>query len=200
MNASELKVNPRNPRKITEKRLAALGESLREYGDLSCIVHNEVSDQLVGGNQRSKVINPNAVITILKEFDSPTDQGTVAWGIIEDPDTGPMFYRRVRWDEMKERMANLKANHEGGEDDLPILAEWLVELKQMGANLEDTGIPAQRCEDIMRLLQPPTEEAINEAAGLEEQFIVAINCKDEFEMEKVFTEMKERGYECKLIT
>jgi ParB-like chromosome segregation protein Spo0J len=199
MNASDLKVNPRNPRKITEKRLAALGESLREYGDLSCIVHNEVSDQLVGGNQRSKVINPNAVITILKEFDPPTEQGTVAWGIIEDPDTGPMFYRRVRWDEMKERMANLKANHEGGEDDLPILAEWLVELKEMGANLEDTGVNPKTIEELLAPIKTEELSSVLESPLDAAQNLVIVQCKDEEQVSQLYEEMRERGFECKIM-
>jgi len=51
---------PNNPRKITAERLAQLGESLIEFGDLSAIIINvgkgKYKNCIVSANQRSKHI------------------------------------------------------------------------------------------------------------------------------------------------
>ncbi len=61
-----------NPRKITKERLAHLKETLARLGDLSGIVHNLETDEIIGGNQRMKVF--------------------VVWK------GGKYGYRQVRWD------------------------------------------------------------------------------------------------------
>jgi len=66
---------PNNPRKITAERLAALGESLIEFGDLSAIIINvgkgKYKNCIVSANQRSKHI-PLEEITWTVTHEKPT--------------------------------------------------------------------------------------------------------------------------------
>ena len=49
----------KNPRKISESQLEQLKQNIQELGDLSGIVHDLNTDEIISGNQRSKVININ---------------------------------------------------------------------------------------------------------------------------------------------
>ncbi len=52
----QLEGNPKNPRRITDKKLDMLKKAVSEFGDLSGIVFNRTTGQLVGGHQRVKVL------------------------------------------------------------------------------------------------------------------------------------------------
>ena len=76
-----MKQYSRNARKISEQQLADLEAFLRELGDLSGVVHDLNSDQIIGGNQRSKVFDINECkIEIEHRMKKPDAQGTVALG------------------------------------------------------------------------------------------------------------------------
>lgn len=113
-----------NPRTIDEADLAQLGEWMLEFGDLSGLVHELNTDELITGNQRSKIVDVNeAEIVIEERFDPPTRTGTVALGYVIF--AGEKFnYRQVLWDEEKSARANLIANKAGGDWDFIELAEW----------------------------------------------------------------------------
>jgi len=116
----------KNPRKITKKQAQELKANLRRFGDLSGIVHNIRTDELIGGNQRSEaiegIISGLLQPTIIKEYEEPTEAGTVAIGFYEWH--GEQYvYRRVDWDEETAELANLIANKAGGNWDWDILAD-----------------------------------------------------------------------------
>ncbi len=119
-----MKLAKNNPRTITDRQLADLGNWLEELGDLSGIVHDLNSDEVVGGNQRVKALNLlNVEPTITERFDPPTRQGTVATGYFEKH--GDRYaYRAVRWDRETFRKANVVANKAGGEFDFELLGNW----------------------------------------------------------------------------
>lgn len=97
MKISDLKADPKNPRKITDKKLELLKKSILDNGDLGGIVFNKRKGELVGGHQRLKVIPEDAKITYIKEYDQATPKGTLAIGYIEVD--GELFgYREVDWD------------------------------------------------------------------------------------------------------
>jgi DNA modification methylase len=127
MKIKDLSPNAKNPRTVTDSKLAMLKKAVAEFGDLSGIIFNRKSQQLVGGHQRQKVIDPNAVITIVKKYSKPTKTGTVAEGYIE-VDGERFSYREVYWTDPKEKAANIAANKGAGEWDLPQLSEWMKEL------------------------------------------------------------------------
>lgn len=148
MKLSDLSGNPRNPRKITDQKLEMLKKALAEFGDLSGIVFNRRTQQLVGGHQRLKALPRDAELVREQEYAEPTRTGTVAEGyaVID----GERFkYREVDWDDTREKAANIAANKHGGEFDLPILSEWLLELDAMNIDMDLTGFDADELEDLM---------------------------------------------------
>lgn len=102
---------------------------MEALGDISGIVHDLNTDEIVGGNQRSKIIDINTVEPVLTEtFDEPDAQGTVAWGFVEW--NGQKFsYRQVRWNDDQRERANITANSLGGEWDWDMLKgdDWDLE-------------------------------------------------------------------------
>jgi len=196
MDVKDLKPNPRNPRKISDDQKRHLKKSLEKYGDLGGIVFNRRRQTLCGGHQRTAVLPPTTAITIEKQYDSPTKTGTVAEGYIEI--NGERFrYREVDWDQTTEESANLAANKLGGEWDYPLLTDVLIDLKDAGVDVEDLGFVKKELD---ALLGDEAKRIIDESKIHEEQFVLSILCKDELEIEDLFTELKSRGFTCKIIT
>lgn len=104
-----------NPRQWTRKQRDQLRENLRLLGDISGIVHDLNSDQIIGGNFRSDVMDINKChIEIVRQFDEPDEQGTVAFGFVEW--NGKLYnYRQVRWTKEQCERACISANAMGGE-------------------------------------------------------------------------------------
>src|SRR5688500_12599476 len=105
-----MKAYSKNARKISEQQLADLESFLRELGDLGGIVHDLNSDQIIGGNQRSKVFDINdCKIEIEHRMKKPDAQGTVGLGYVIWK--GKRYsYRQVRWTPKQCEKANIVAN------------------------------------------------------------------------------------------
>lgn len=58
MNVADLMPSSYNPRTITDEKLMMLGKAMQEFGDLSGIVFNIRTGQLIGGHQRIKHLDP----------------------------------------------------------------------------------------------------------------------------------------------
>ena len=127
----------KNPRKITDAQLEQLKSNIQELGDLSGIVHDLNTDEIISGNQRSKVININECeIEIVKQYDEPNEQGTIAFGFVIF-EGQRLNYRQVRWNEKQREKACITANALGGEFDYKILqTEFDTELLK-GWGIED---------------------------------------------------------------
>ncbi len=107
-----LKAADYNPRNITEQEVKALSTSLDEFGDISGVSFNELTGNLVGGHQRTKLFREMGAeerIEIVKEFKKPTKRGTMAHGFVI-LDGERYSFRIVRWELAKEMAANLAAN------------------------------------------------------------------------------------------
>lgn len=131
MRVSDLKPNRKNPRTISEKKLSMLGRSMKEFGDLSGIVFNKRTGNLVGGHMRLKHLRPEW--EILKE-DFRDDLGSVAQGFIKSP-YGDWLYREVYWEPAKEKAAMVAANQHGGQFDDTALDEILSDLGDIDKEL-----------------------------------------------------------------
>lgn len=136
----------KNPRQITKRQMDDLGAWLSELGDLSGIVHDLNTDEIIGGNQRGRVFNVNECEVELTDGPhEPDEQGTVAHGFIIWK--GNRYaYRQVRWTEKQAEKANIVANKSGGEWDFDTLAnefdageliEWGFDEWELG--LHDAG-------------------------------------------------------------
>jgi DNA modification methylase len=114
----------KNPRQINRKQFDQLKENLAYLGDLSGIVHDLNSNEIIGGNQRSNVFDVNKCeIEIVHKYDYPDEQGTVAHGFIIWQ--GKRYtYRQVDWTPKQCEQANITANRLGGEWDFDELANW----------------------------------------------------------------------------
>ncbi|MBS3945301.1 MAG: DNA modification methylase [Melioribacter sp.] len=105
MNLSDLKAADYNPRMIEDEAFNGLQISIEQFGDISGIVFNKRTGNLVAGHQRVKaLVDQYGDLEILGINE---DEGK-----IELP-TGAVFkVRFVNWDGKKERAANIAANSE----------------------------------------------------------------------------------------
>jgi hypothetical protein len=144
-----------NPRKITGEELEKLQKSLERFGDLSGIILNRTTGQLVGGHQRITAFDQRGDVTatVTEELKKPDRTGTVAYGYIELNGTR-YSYREVAWTKSQERIANIAANKLGGEFDDQLLAAVLKQIKEdpqtQNGELEQTGFSG---DDLTRLLE-----------------------------------------------
>jgi DNA modification methylase len=126
---SDLRPSEYNPRTIKPKALAGLQNSMTELGDISGVVFNVRSGNLVGGHQRTKILGNLSRCEITKQpFTDET--GTVSHGYLITSEGTRFNYREVDWDEIKERTANIEANnkHISGDWDISGLADVLSSL------------------------------------------------------------------------
>jgi len=111
-----------NPRQLSKVQFERLKDTLGRLGDLSGIVHDLNSDQVVGGNQRVRALDLLGREPVIEQrFDTPTPTGTVALGYYEI-DGEQFAYRAVRWTEEQCREANITANVAGGNWDWEVLS------------------------------------------------------------------------------
>lgn len=173
----DLLPNAKNPRRISEHDFKALEQSIKKFGDLSCIVFNVRSSQLVGGHQRINAMKsqPGVRIEMLQPYPLERDNlGTVGLGhIIVGEARFP--YREVDWDAGWEAAANIAANRIQGEFDLDLLAQMDYELSQLENGAELLALSGQDDAEIKKLLASVgvgDEEQPEEHGSLTDAFLV----------------------------
>lgn len=114
---TDLKPANYNPRTISDEALAGLSFSLKTFGDLSGIVWNLRTGNLVAGHQRVKE---------LAKAGAEIDE----YGLIEHPNGERFPVRVVDWDVDKEKVANVTANN------ALISGEFTPDLEPMLGELE----------------------------------------------------------------
>lgn len=137
-NIEDLKPDPKNPRTMSDHDGEALQRSMTKFGDLSCVVFNVRTQQLVGGHQRLEIMKKLPAerrVEIKQRFEQPDENGTVALGYIYI-NNKPFAYREVDWDVGTQKAANIAANRIQGEFNLELLAEVNYELRQL-SNADD---------------------------------------------------------------
>lgn len=148
-----IKFDPKNPRLIQKHDFEALKKSIKTFGDLSCIVENVTTGELVGGHQRVRGLMAigEAQIFIDQEFEQPTSVGTVAVGHVQIGGSDEQFkFRRVKWSVEFQHAANIAANRISGEFNIDQLAELTYELSQFDPDL--ALLTGQTQKEIDRLL------------------------------------------------
>jgi len=100
----------KNSKRTTAEEIQKLKESIELLGDISGIVYDVSTDEIICGNQRSSIIDiNNRDITYVKEFKKPDKFGTLAYGHVEWE--GQLYtFRKVKWNEEQRQLANLSAN------------------------------------------------------------------------------------------
>ena len=118
---SQVREYTNNPRFISKDDYSKLDSLMRDLGDLSGIVIDVNSGEIVGGNQRNKIIGVTTNLSEIEwavEYDEPTGSGTLKLGYVTLQTTGEKFnIRLVSWTEKQCEIANLAANYAGGSTD-----------------------------------------------------------------------------------
>lgn len=194
MNIKELAPNLENPRKMSAKKLDMLKKSLHKYGDLSGFIYNKRTSRLVGGHQKQKVVPPDCKVIIEKTYPQTTEAKTIAEGYILI--NGERFkYREVDADEQWETEAMIAANKHSGEWDGGLLKLQLQKFPEV--NFEVVGFEP---EELAKLGVIESEENEKEESEATVQFVIAIECDSENQMQCLYEEFQAKGLKCKLIT
>ena len=105
LDTAELTGDSDNPRKITDKAAKGLGSSLDRFGDLSGIVWNRRTGELVAGHQRMAEIRKRWGDHPIQEIDPVRGLYGIA---VDDKHFFPV--RVVDWSKAMQRAANVTAN------------------------------------------------------------------------------------------
>ena len=144
LTTKQMRAAKYNPRSITTTRLEKLGQSMHTFGDLSGIVFNVRTKNLVSGHQRMKTLGKAK--TRVVQHPHTDNLGTIAVGHVEvQTDSGVIKipYRAVDWPIQREKAANIAANAHGGNFDKEKLALVLADLEDVKEfDIEVVGLDA----------------------------------------------------------
>ena len=165
MKITDLRPNRLNPRRMTSKAKSELKKSMGKFGDLSGVIYNVRTKNLVGGHQRTSMMPADAKVVIEKKYETPTAAFTTAEGYIEI--SGERFkYRVVDAPESWEVEAMLAANKHSGEWDTDILKVLFHDNPDI--DLAAVGFEMDELADLGIELDSPTEAVIDESTEEEE--------------------------------
>lgn len=172
-SVTELKGDPQNPRTISKDQYAKLKELLDKFGDLSGIIRNVRTDELIGGHMRTRAFidsSSQSNVQVTQRFETPTKAGTVAVGYVIV--NGEMFsYREVDWTIGMQKAANLAANKAGGEFDKDMLAEVMYEISELEDGADLLKLTAFADDEVSKLLDSVggvSDPAEDEAPAVDE--------------------------------
>lgn len=167
-----------NPRTISPQAADGLAESIREFGDLSGLVVNKRTGNIVAGHQRSNVLRQDLAlgvggITWLREVVvdlGPAEnrfQSRERHGYLHTP-AGDFAVREVDWPVAFERAANLSANNPLIAGEFTVDAAAMIESLQFSAPQQAERL---RLDDLLATLPrvadaaaPPSEDPEPESA------------------------------------
>ena len=152
----ELKPAPYNPRKISKKEYEKLKRSIQKFGYIDPLVWNRKTGNVVGGNQRLKVLKELGVsIVDVVEVDLTLEE---------------------------EKALNLALNRISGDWDMETLEELLKELSN--GMLEYTGFDLEEIDDLIGELatSPELDAKADEVPEIKEEEHIAIKEGDLIEL------------------
>lgn len=156
---SDLKASPKNPRRIGAENLARLKRTLQEYGDLSGIVWNARTGELVAGHQRIRALTEEHGEDNVELRKVYVPEQKLPVRVFLDTPAGAFDVRVVDWEEAKANAAMIAANSMDaqGEYDWQVLSELLAELNAADIDLGVvTGLAEFTFEPlIMASWEPP---------------------------------------------
>jgi len=163
----------KNPRKISGEELDDLKVWLERYGDLSGIVLNKTTNQIIAGNQRCKAINfSECEIVYTNKYQEPTMTGTIAEGYVIW--NGEKYnYRETMWTELEESRACIIANKAGGSWDFDLLKVNFEyeELLNCGFRFDELDFGS---DDIEHTSEVKEQEVIARNIGEHHDYVVFI--------------------------
>jgi hypothetical protein len=197
MKLSDLTPNAKNPRTITDAKLAQLKKALEKFGDLGGVVYNRRTKRLVTGHQRLKSVPLDTAIILEKKYSSPTKTGTIAEGYFKVGNER-FQYRGVDWDEATEKAACIAANKNAGSWDNEILSEWLKELNafDLDFDLDLTMFDADEIESVKSITISEHQRAAledKEKKKAASTYILEVELSNQKEMVKVYKDLIAQG-------
>lgn len=190
-----LKGDPDNARRIGGGALLGLQASMETFGDLSGIVWNEKTGELVAGHQRMRGLREEGAMTWTRE-------GETGW--IEHPKTGERFpIRIVDWDETMQRMANLTANNPAIQGDFT--DEVKEQLRELEGQEQFTTIGLAEMqkaldEDLKKAAAEDSGEGAGDQTGeLEQKFAIVIECSSEGQQREMLDRFMGEGLACRAL-
>ena len=150
---SEIKLAEYNPRKISDKDVQHLKNSIEEFGLVSPIIINLRNNRIIGGHQRYKILLEKNVkeLSILK-------LGNIAWCFTEQD-------LKVK-NETNEKALNIALNNIKGEWDEYKLNNILEELTLDGFDVTLTGFEAPEMPEEFVDLKNSDEDFFNNEVDL----------------------------------
>jgi hypothetical protein len=190
-----LMADPDNPRFISDEALAGLEVSVHDFGDISGIVFNRRTNQLVCGHQRLTALRRAGVT----EWSAVMENGLLVYASIVHPKTGEQFQVRiVDWDPVKQRLANLTANnpHLAGQF-TPAALDQLRELENEAAF---EGMRLDKLQaDLSRKAESKDDDDDQRDEVPRSSFIVLIECTDEAQQAELLERFAGEGLKVKAL-
>lgn len=166
-----------NPRKISAEALEKLKRGIEAYGIVDPIIVRAEDSLVIGGHQRLRAaqeLGLNAVPVV--RLEGLDDQETAALNVL---------------------LNNPKAQ---GEWDFSTLGEVLGELDAFGFDATLTGFDQGDLEKVLVAGDKDIDPARYDGEDrYQEQYGVIVACEDEPHQERVYNELREKGYDCKVV-
>lgn len=194
----DLAGDAKNPRKITDKAAQGLRNSIRRFGDLSGLVWNVKTRELVCGHQRMTQIRAEYGDKPIEVLDAAAGLGCIR---IDATHVFPV--RIVDWSLAKQRAANVAANNQriAGEYDKENLATYLLEIADAMQD-EDPGLmdDVLLTELVSDLADLGDDEEGGGNQGVDFSFEVIVSCRDEKHQREVHDKLQAMGLSVKCLT
>lgn len=196
-STADLAADAANPRTITDEAAEGLAQSIERFGDLSGIVFNKRTGELVTGHQRVAQIrgrygDVELTMTAGDRAEFQLDGRTFA-------------VRVVDWSRAEQRAANVAANSQKlqGEftDDLAaylLAVETELSAAQPGA-MEDLLLDQLLAEASADEAATDEEKPASEPK-ISERYQVVVDCTDEEHQRTVYDQLTGEGLSCKVLT
>ena len=176
---AELAADPANPRRISDRAAGKLQGSLAEFGDLSGIVFNRRTCELVAGHQRVAQIRrlwPDAEIV----------QASPELGVIVVDDERCFRVRIVDWPRSRQRAANVTANNG------KIQGEFTDDVRSYLLDVHEALPAIAERVRLLEWLDPIDDEFADQP--VKSLFQVIANCDGEENQELLRAELANRGF------
>ena len=147
MKASKVKKAPYNPRRMSDKARKALQTSMEEFNDISGIVWNSRTGNLVSGNHRwenlvEKYGQSNIDLRKIKDLEG-------YFAIFSGEKNTGFILREVDWDEDTEKAANITANNEKLQGEFTdSISDILKDLSSSGSRVSKSIFSGLRLDEL----------------------------------------------------
>ncbi len=180
---ADLAADKANPRKITDRAAGGLASSLHTFGDLSGIVYNVRTGELVAGHQR------------VEQLRAAHGDVKITGDRMITPAGDTFAIRLVDWDRKRQRAANITANSpaiSGAFTDT--LDELLDQVHSDSPELFDEML----LDDLRNT--PAGGDVVPDEVEVPPVFQVVVECTDEGEQRRAYEYVQKGKFKCRVST